>query len=771
MTEPTPSVGTDGPLPPPPDARPPGRPTDPGPPRAPRKPVRRRRWLSRTLMVVATISLFLTSVLGWASSAVFDGDVFSKRAAQMLDSSEVRTALADRLADEITERGSTQLVAYRPVLVAVIQGVSQTEAFKAVVARALQSAHSAVFQEDGDKFVINLAGTLQVVLDSARVTNPDLAKQLPTNASDLLVDVTDKARSLQLWQVGETVDSFLVGLIVITLLAYVGAVYWAPKRRKAFLAVGFSIIGVAGALVVLTVIGPKLAAAPIKDPTLEVAIRAGLETFMGDLRSGAFWLAGYGVIMLAVVNAAADPGRRFEPRQILARLQARFGRPPASDGSRVLRGIGLVALGFVVLAFAADLLSLAILLLGVYVAYYGLVEIISVVGRPRTVPAGADAAAAAVPVGATAGEGAPGGGRRRLRLVPVVAVVAVITLLVTTGLIVSGRSARKAAAAEEACNGHVELCDRTIDKVAFAGSHNSMSAARERGWLMGEHLGGIPAQLRYGIRAFLIDTHYGVPTGLTIPGTNLPVIATDKAEEEAVAFSRGITLPSAQQFANEVGGDLQARAEALNKSAPKVADAERDVYLCHNYCELGATRFADSMKEVNRFLTANPREVVILFLEDYVTQAETQAALVEAGLFDRVYTRRPGDPFPTLRQMIDENRQVWVMGEMGGPPPDWYQQGFQVAQETPYKFKTVEDFSCAPNRGTPDDPMFLVNHWLDTGKPPTPDDGKAVNSYDVLSKRVKQCQAERGKFPNIIAVNWYDKGDVLRVVDELNGVR
>jgi len=768
MTEPTPSAGADAALPPPPDARPPDRPTDPGPSKRRRKPVRRRRWLSRTLMVVATISLFLTSVLGWASTAVFDGDVFSKRAAQMLDSSEVRAALADRLADQITERGSTQLVAYRPVLVAVIQGVSQTEAFKAVVAKALKSAHSAVFQEDGDKFVINLAGTLQVVLDSARVTNPDLAKQLPTNASDLLVDVTDKARSLQLWQVGETVDSFLVGLIVITLLSYVGAVYWAPKRRKAFLAVGFTIIGVAAALVMLTVIGPKLAAAPIKDPTLEVAVRAGLETFMGDLRSGAFWLAGYGVIMLAVVNAAADPGRRFEPGQILARLQARFSRPPASDGSRVLRGIGLVVLGLIVLAFSTDLLSLLILLIGVYVAYYGLVEIISVVGRPDLAGDEAGRAVAAAPGGGD--RVTPGAAPRRLRLVPVVAVVAVITMLVTTGLIVSGRSARKAAATEAACNGHVELCDRTIDKVAFPGSHNSMSAARERGWLMGEHLGGIPAQLRYGIRAFLIDTHYGVPTGLTIPGTNLPVIATDKAQEEAVAFSRGITLPSAQQFANEVGSDLQARAEALNKSAPKVADAQRDVYLCHNYCELGATRFADSMKEVNRFITSNPREVVILFIEDYVTQAETQDALVEAGLFDRVYSRKPGDPFPTLRQMIDDNKQVWVMGEMGGPPPDWYQQGFQVSQETPYKFKTVEDFSCAPNRGTADDPMFLINHWLDTGKPPTPDDGKAINSYEVLSKRVKQCQQERGKFPNIIAVNWYDKGDVMKVVDELNGV-
>ena len=46
-----------------------------------------------------------------------------------------------------------------------------------------------------------------------------------------------------------------------------------------------------------------------------------------------------------------------------------------------------------------------------------------------------------------------------------------------------------------------------------------------------------------------------------------------------------------------------------------------------------------------------------------------------------------------------------------------------------------------------------------------------INAYDVLMPRVRDCMTQRGRFPTIIGVNFYDKGDLLRVVDELNGVR
>jgi hypothetical protein len=45
-----------------------------------------------------------------------------------------------------------------------------------------------------------------------------------------------------------------------------------------------------------------------------------------------------------------------------------------------------------------------------------------------------------------------------------------------------------------------------------------------------------------------------------------------------------------------------------------------------------------------------------------------------------------------------------------------------------------------------------------------------VNSYDVLMARVRVCDQQRRLFPTIVAVNFYDQGDLLKVVDTINGV-
>ena len=46
-------------------------------------------------------------------------------------------------------------------------------------------------------------------------------------------------------------------------------------------------------------------------------------------------------------------------------------------------------------------------------------------------------------------------------------------------------------------------------------------------WLFAENLTGIPAQLEYGIRALLVKSHYGMPTGVDIGGAELVVTDTD----------------------------------------------------------------------------------------------------------------------------------------------------------------------------------------------------------------------------------------------------
>jgi hypothetical protein len=192
-------------------------------------------------------------------------------------------------------------------------------------------------------------------------------------------------------------------------------------------------------------------------------------------------------------------------------------------------------------------------------------------------------------------------------------------------------------------------------------------------------------------------------------------------------------------------------------------------YLCHTSCILGSKPFADALGEVAQFLRGNPNEVLAFVIEDHVSAADTEVAFVASGLVDFVYVHPAGSEWPTLRTMIASGHRVLVGAEMGSPPPDWYHHFYDLAWDTPYTFKSTADFSCQQNRGTRDNDLFLLNHWLENPLPSEPLSATA-NAHDTLLGRARQCQTESGKLPNVVAVNHYSVGDLFQVVRELNGL-
>ena len=293
-----------------------------------------------------------------------------------------------------------------------------------------------------------------------------------------------------------------------------------------------------------------------------------------------------------------------------------------------------------------------------------------------------------------------------------------------------------ARAANQPCNGHPELCDRPINEVAYAASHNSMSIA-EYGWVWPMHDGTLTEQLDAGVRALLIDTHY-------IEGP-----------QEREAFMETL----------DPKGEEVVRKAQVTIAEPK----QEGEFLCHQLCGLGWTPLPDSLEEIRIWLEENPREVIFLIIQDEITPQDTLDAVEASGLIPYIYTHPEGGTWPTLRQLIDSNQRLLVMAENEGPPPEWYANAWSVTEETPYTFIVPEQFSCAPNRGDTGKPFFLLNHWIQRGSPNRVD-GAIVNEYNFLLERAQQCAEERGKMPNFVAVNWFSQGDLLDVVDTLNGV-
>ncbi len=305
------------------------------------------------------------------------------------------------------------------------------------------------------------------------------------------------------------------------------------------------------------------------------------------------------------------------------------------------------------------------------------------------------------------------------------------------------------------CNGHEELCERRYDEVAYAATHNSMSAATEPGWFTPDQPDGIVDQLDHGIRVLLIDSWYGQRTD------RRGIVATaEKMREEA--FDRARRTYGARTV------DLALRARRAAGLEPA---GEVRPYLCHAMCELGSTSWVQSMRDVREWLEAHPREIVTLFVQDEVTPRDTAEVVERAGLLPYVHEPAADGAWPTLGEMVETGRRLVILMEnrSGGDTWPWLMDGFDVVQDTPYLFKRPADFTCDLNRGDADASILLVNHWIDDWRH-VPRNSAIVNARGVLEPRLEECREERGMLPNFVAVDYYDRGDLLAVVDDLNGV-
>jgi hypothetical protein len=193
-----------------------------------------------------------------------------------------------------------------------------------------------------------------------------------------------------------------------------------------------------------------------------------------------------------------------------------------------------------------------------------------------------------------------------------------------------------------------------------------------------------------------------------------------------------------------------------------------DLYLCHSICALGNRLLVDALMDIRTFLDEHPYEVLTFIIEDGISPAQTEEAFNAAGLADMMYVHEQGEPWPTLYDMIVSGKRIVAGAESGSPPPAWYHHFWDLAWDTPYTFAKPEDFTCAPNRGSKGNDLFLMNHWL-SDPLSTPERAEVANEYTLLSSRAKQCRDEGGQLPNFVAVDFYDIGAVFKVVDELNG--
>ena len=259
------------------------------------------------------------------------------------------------------------------------------------------------------------------------------------------------------------------------------------------------------------------------------------------------------------------------------------------------------------------------------------------------------------------------------------------------------------------CNGSIDLCSKQYNEVAYLTTHNAFNSD-EDGLLFPNQTHNIASQLNDDVRALMIDVydHFGTPTAY------------------------------------------------------------------HSVFMLGTIPLSDIFNDIKTFLDNNPNEVVTIILECYVTANDIEDEINQSGLSSYLYTHNNSIGWPTLQNMIDNNNRLVIFSDVddAGSSQNWYHYVWNYAVETHYSVGTINDFTCDFNRGNPSNDLFIFNHFvtdanLGYGLYTESND---VNANPFFINRALDCQTQTNKFPNFVTVDYYELGDGLDVVDELNGV-
>ena len=192
----------------------------------------------------------------------------------------------------------------------------------------------------------------------------------------------------------------------------------------------------------------------------------------------------------------------------------------------------------------------------------------------------------------------------------------------------------------------------------------------------------------------------------------------------------------------------------------------------HSVALLGTTTLESNLTEIKDFLDANPNEVVTIIFECYADFQLIETAFINTEIQGYTFEQGLGEPWPTLQEMIDDNKRLVVLSDRNDASPGegWYHYVWDYAVETPFSNNSNSDFTCEFNRGDEDNDLFILNHFatdpnLGIGRT---DLSELANEFDFFINRALACWSTLGKFPNFPTVDFYELGDCIAVVDSLN---
>ncbi|MCW2954181.1 MAG: hypothetical protein JWQ48_3351, partial [Conexibacter sp.] len=345
---------------------------------------RTRSIASIVLATLAGLLIVTGTIAAYASTQVIDHDAFADRAVAALDRDAVRHVVARELVTALVDHGSTDLVAARPLLESVVDGVLRTDPFRRVLRRAAVEANRVFFSRNGSRLTLNVADAAAVVRFAAQSVSPKLAREIPSNLQSTLLSVQRREFAAGTLSVADHVRALGVILPLCALLALLGAIAIAPERRIGVLRGGIALAAagvlLAGALLILRArtLAGVFGTDELTNADVRGAVGGLLSAYFGDLLT---WTVALAIVGLVIAAAAAtlDPARVEAPA---TRLRRALLRRPQATWQRALRAVVAIAAGIFVALSPLVALQIVALLLGAYLVFFGVGELLVLLQRP-----------------------------------------------------------------------------------------------------------------------------------------------------------------------------------------------------------------------------------------------------------------------------------------------------------------------------------------------------------------------------------------------------
>ncbi len=674
----------------------------------------------------------------WLSTRVLDADGFADVVAKSSQQVEVRDYVADQATLRLA-RTSNFVSAARPVVSDAVSAAIATPPVEQAIRDFALRAHEQVFQARGARRVdVNSQEAAITIRSALETINPRLAKKLPANVLDATTTISQSTTVDVLFRTSRWVEDLYLPCLLIGVAVLCLTMVYARERVRAIRTVGVTLAVAGGLLLGISLATPAFSSvAATSDPLRGEAVAAFIAVLVGRL-IGAGQV--YFVFGLALALAPGHDGGDLPHR--MARVRAWLVEKRASARWRFAGGVALMALALATLTIPGSVFRAVLLVAAGITLYVGIVICLRAAGLlvtdhsiPRLHKRDVIAAFAAV------------------------VAAGMVTAVVAVGIVANNTTQPRANPTDQGCNGYIELCPQPLNEIVWPASHNAMASAAYD-FLGAEQTETIPEQLNAGTRFLMIDAYYGyddkglVRTNLA-GGVNRDLLRSERGDAAVHELDRL--------------GALTGVADTSGK--------KQDVYFCHDFCELGAIPSKQVFNDIDAYLSRNLTDVVVVDIEDYVKPKDLKRALIEGGLWDRVWRPSPKQfGWPTLEQMVtpahddkENPRRLIVTSEKHAGEASWLIGTYEISGETTYDVPTsTSQYNCDPKRGGTDKSFLIINHWLKSNGPPDPVAATKTNSRKVLTQRFQQCIAKRQQLPNTIAVNFTSQGDLYETVNLYN---